>query len=87
MELVLKRGAMTLNALKEVDEVVLRVNRETLGIVLNSNEIEKKSSYIISEILNYRWKMHNIYLKLSWKIVNIEEYYKENPESSSKEIL
>ena len=41
---------MTLNALKEVDEVVLRVNRETLGIVLNSNEIEKKSSYIISEI-------------------------------------
>mgnify|MGYP006874227074 CR=1 FL=1 len=44
MELVLKRGAMTLNALKEVDEVVLRVNRETLGIVLNSNEIEKSQA-------------------------------------------
>lgn len=78
VELVLKRGAMTLNALKEIDEVALRLNKETLGIIINPNEIEKKSNYIISEILNYKWKMHNIYLKLSWEIMTVEEYLRNN---------
>lgn len=74
VDLVLNRGAMTLNGLKDVDEVALRIDKETLGIVLNSSEAEKKSNYIISEILNYKWKMHNIYLQLSWDIMTIEEF-------------
>ena len=74
VELVLKRGAMTLKALKENNELVFRINRDTLAIVLNPNEIEKKTDYIIAEILNYKWKLYNIYINLSWEITSIEEY-------------
>ena len=68
---------MTLNALKEREEIALRIDKNTIALVLNSNEIEEKSNYIISEILNYKWRLYNIYLKLSWKILTIEEYQKE----------
>ena len=76
VELVLKRGAMTLNALKGSDELAFRLEKDTLAIVLNNDEINRRANYIIEEILNYKWKLHNITLSIAPSLVKFEDYKK-----------
>ena len=76
VELVLKRGAMTLNAMKEREELTFRLEKDTLAIVLNSGDVEKRANYIVDEILNYKWKLHNISLSLTATLLGFEEYKK-----------
>jgi len=76
VELVLKRGAMTLNALKGSDELAFRLEKDTLAIVLNNDEINRRANYIIEEILNYKWKLHNITLSIAPSLIKFEDYKK-----------
>lgn len=78
VELVLKRGAMTLNAMKEADECALRLDKDTLAVILNSGDYNKRAHYIVNEILNYKWKLHNINLSIVPTLMNFEEYQKKD---------
>ena len=53
VELVLKRGALTINALKEADEPDVRLTKDSLAIIFKSGDTQKRAHYIIDEILNY----------------------------------
>ena len=77
MELVLKRGAMTINALKEADECALRLDKESLAIILKNGDTQKRAHYIIDEILNYKWKLHNINLSIFPSLLEFDEYFEE----------
>ena len=77
VELVLKRGAMTINALKEADECALRLDKESLAIILKNGDTQKRAHYIIDEILNYKWKLHNINLSIFPSLLEFDEYFEE----------
>ena len=77
VELVLKRGAMTINALKESDEPAIRLEKNSLAIILKNGDTQKRAHYIIDEILNYQWKLHNINLSIFPSLVDFDEYFKE----------
>lgn len=74
VDLVLKRGAMTINALKESDEYGVKIDENSIAIVLKNGNMEKRASYIIEEILNYKWKLHNIDLILLYDLINFDQY-------------
>ena len=77
VELVLKRGAMTINALKEADEPAVRLTKDSLAIIFKSGETQKRALYIIVEILNYQWKLRNINLNIFPNLIDFDEYFKE----------
>ena len=77
VELVLKRGAMTVNALKEADEPAVRLTKDSLAIIFKSGDTQKRAHYIIDEILNYQWKLHNINLNIFPNLIDFDEYFKE----------
>jgi len=77
VELVLKRGAMTINALKEADEPAVRLTKDSLAIIFKSGDTQKRAHYIIDEILNYQWKLHNINLNIFPNLIDFDEYFKE----------
>ena len=77
VELVLKRGSMTINALKESDEPAIRLDKNSLAVILKTDDSQKRAHYIIDEILNYQWKLHNISLNIFPSLLDFDEYFKE----------
>lgn len=76
VELVLKRGAMTLNALKEADEQAIRIDKDSIALILNNGDINQRANYIVDEILTYKWKLHNINLSIAPTLLRFEDYQK-----------
>jgi GGDEF domain-containing protein len=69
VDLVVKRGALTLKNSCEEDEFGIRWTRNILCLLIKKDITTERTDKIIEEITNYKWKLSNLKVEIKFELI------------------